>query len=73
MEYLIQHTDKGWQVVRSGNGLPPYEKRGPVWPDPKKAREHYDREIGREAISPLRDEADSKDTSASSQSGSPPL
>lgn len=70
-ELLIQHTPKGWQLVSSGNGLPPYTKIGPPWPTPREAARFYDMQymFMRRRVSPLREEADwVSGGSASSQS-----
>lgn len=59
MQYRLDHTPKGWQLIRSPNGLPPYERVGPAWPTPEAAGRFFDREMAKHLNpSPLRTEPD---------------
>jgi hypothetical protein len=53
-ELRITYEQGGYQVIESANGLEPWAKRGPRWPTPKEAARHFDRELRRSAVSPLR-------------------
>jgi hypothetical protein len=54
MELLITRSDRGWQVVASPDGRPPYERRGPAWLTPAEAARFFDSILTIPKVSPLR-------------------